>query len=45
LWLKNYLSAAFEHKFPSSFDTNFDILINIIAPNQIYDRLLIPFLG
>jgi len=45
LCLKNYLSDAFEHKFSSSFDTNFDILINIIAPNKIYDRLLIPFLG
>jgi len=45
LELKNYLSAAFEHKSSSSFDTNFDILINIIVPNQIYDRLLIPFLG
>jgi len=28
--LKNYLSDAFEHKFSSSVDTNFDILINII---------------
>jgi len=43
--LKNYLSDAFEHKFSSSVDTNFDILINIIAPNQFHVRLLIPFLG